>query len=230
MKQSHLQSGFILTATIVPAQVGGAQVALRLCPLSEMTEPGRTDTGAAAGLISDWLRDFLARPHPALGREGHVCPFSAHAARIDTVRIGVNDAAAGDVVGVLKAMASALAAFDAMPCPRGAGRFRTVLIGFPLCLGEEGFATLKNAQRRLVHHSILKGKMIAACHELSDDSGLINAAFRPLRSPVPLLAIREMVDGDAPFVLRNRKMAPIYLVKFRLRGAMKLFTAWRNAA
>ncbi len=188
-----------------------------------------SDTGAAMRLVADWLRNYLARPHPQLGREGHVCPFTAHAMKIDTVRIGADDAGPGDIPRIMNVMSSALAAFDAIACPPAARRYRTLVVGFPNCTGDAGFAALRTVQRRLVHHSIVKGKMIAACHELSEDAGLINLSFRPLRSPVPLMAIREMVDGDAPFVLRNRKMAPIYLLKFRMRGALKLISAWRNA-
>ena len=39
---------------------------------------------------------------------------------------------------------------------------------------------------------------------------------------MPLLAIRSLVENDAPFVLRNPRLAPIYLWRFPVSGPLKL--------
>ena len=62
----------------------------------------------------------------------------------------------------------------------------------------------------------------------SEDRGLINPDFRPLRAPIPLLAIRLLVENDAPFVLRNPLLAPIYLAKFPFKGSRRLVAALRR--
>jgi hypothetical protein len=69
--------------------------------------------------------------------------------------------------------------------------------------------------------------MFALFEPNSLDKGLINPEFRPMRSPVPLVAIRMLVENDAPFVVRNPLLAPIYLMKFPLTGARKLWSALR---
>ena len=44
--------------------------------------------------------------------------------------------------------------------------------------------------------------------------GLWNADFRPLQSPVPLLAIREMVSSDLPFLVGSRAHASAYFQRY----------------
>ena len=90
---------------------------------------------------------------------------------------------------------------------------------------EEGRKRLKKAQNRLRPESVLRGKMIGLFEPDSPATGLVNPEFRPLRSPVPLLAIRMLVENDAPFVLRNPRLFPIYLIKFPLTGPRKLWNA-----
>jgi hypothetical protein len=67
--------------------------------------------------------------------------------------------------------------------------------------------------------------MFALFEPNSEGKGLLNPEFRPLRSPLPLLAIRMLVENDAPFVLRNPLLAPIYLLKFPLTGPRKIWSA-----
>ncbi len=125
-------------------------------------------------------------------------------------------------------MGRALEAFEAIDCPEDQSHFRAVIVAFPNCGDDEGSARLKVAQNRLRPESILRGKMIGLFEPKSEDEGLVNPDFRPLRSPVPLLAIRMLVENDAPFVLRNPRLAPIYLMKFPLSGPLKLWRAlWR---
>jgi hypothetical protein len=58
---------------------------------------------------------------------------------------------------------------------------------------------------------------------LSDDCGLWNPNFRFLRSPIPLLAIRYLVETDAPFVITNLLLIPTYIAKFPIAGPGHLF-------
>jgi hypothetical protein len=196
---------------------------LRLRPLSAFPE---TPGCEPERVVANWARAYLMRPHPGLGRAGAVCPFTPASARLDAMLVGSSPAR--DVEAIFQAMESALAAFDAIVCPPGQRHFRAVIVAFPHCGGEAGRARLKTVQNRLRPVSIYRGKMIGLFEPLSEDKGLINPDFRPLRSPVPLLAIRMLVENDAPFVLRNPRLAPIYLLKFPLNGPLRLWSAlWR---
>jgi len=199
---------------------------LALQPISDFPEAASGATADAGQRIADWVRAYLMRPHTDLGRAGAVCPYTPIAARSGLVRIGAS--AARDEDAVFADMRRAVAAFEAMECTRAQRQFRSVIVGFPHCGGDEGRARLKRVQNRLRSESTRRGKMIGLFEPFSNDKGLLNPDFRPLRSPLPLLAIRSLVENDAPFVLRNPRLAPIYLLKFPVSGTRKLLCLlWR---
>jgi len=175
--------------------------------------------------IADWVRSYLMRPHPELGRLGAVCPYTPTAARLDAIRVGSSPVQSEAAIHCV--MSLALAAFEAIECPPGHRHFRTVVVGFPNCGDEGGRTSLKKVQKRFRLHSILGGLMFGLFEPNSPDRGLLNPEFRPLRSPLPLLAIRMLVDGDAPFVVRNPLLLPIYLCKFPLIAPRRLWAALR---
>lgn len=203
--------------------------ALRLSPLSAIADDGASAANEASSqVIAHWVRSYLMRPHVDLGRPGDVCPFTAQASRLDTIRIGLCDAGPGEATHILNVMEGAVRAFDEIPCAKSMRHFRTIIVGFPNCGGVEGSHVLKQIQNRLRPHSIFRGKMIGLFAPDSQDKGLLNPDFRPLRSPVPLLAIRMLVENDSPFVVRNPLLAPIYLLKFPRKGLRRLVAAlWR---
>jgi hypothetical protein len=215
----------------IPPRVAGAQ-ALPLWPISALAAniaaPASDPPPEACLLLAHWVRAYLMRPHADLGRAGDVCPFTAQASRLDAIRIGVSDADAGQAASILDTMEGAIAAFEDIPCAASMRHFRTVIVGFPCCAGAEGLRVLKQTQNRLRPHSIFRGKMIGCFEPNSVDRGLINPDFRPLRAPIPLLAIRLLVENDAPFVLRNPLLAPIYLANFKIQGARRLLAALRR--
>jgi len=218
----------MIAHSLAAAEMRGASPAsetdLRVRPLSALPESlGETPAAEIDQIIADWVRSYLMRPHPKLGRPGAVCPFTSAAARLDAVRVGSSAARTEEAVD--RTMRQALAAFEAIECPKLQRHLRTTIVGFPNCADEDGRALLKNARNRLRLESILRGKMFALFEPNSGDKGLLNPEFRPLRSPLPLLAIRVLVENDAPFVLRNPLLAPIYLVKFPLTGPRKIWSA-----
>jgi hypothetical protein len=80
-------------------------------------------------------------------------------------------------------------------------------------------------QQLLKKDFVEKGLMLGEFHASNESPGLRNAEFRPLRSPIPMLAMRHMVDSDLPFLLRTAYAAPVraaYLraYLFRLAGSL----------
>jgi hypothetical protein len=173
-------------------------------------------------LIAQWLTSYLMRPHADLGRPGDVCPFTAQAFRLDTIRIGVCTAASSDVAGVRSAMRYCFQQFAAMPSPRAMGHFRTIVVGFPQMDDAAGLESLRKVQRRLKIYCLLRGLMIGRFYAGSNDPGLWNPDFRPLRSPLPLLAIRQVVESDAPFAIRHPLLIPTYVWKYSLAAPRRL--------
>ncbi len=79
---------------------------------------------------------------------------------------------------------------------------KAILVILPDVSDEDAPTMVDETHRRLKAQFVESGLMIGRFHPRSEQGGLHNPAFRPLRSPIPLLAIRYMVDSDLPFLNR----------------------------
>ncbi|MFC5422924.1 DUF6875 domain-containing protein [Bosea eneae] len=177
---------------------------------------------ALAKLVG-WIETYLMTSNDDLGRAGAVCPFTRQAARIDTARIAVCRAEASDEAAVYKLIRASFKMLDNIPAKAGMEHFRTVVIGFPHCAEEEGIKMLRRVQDGHKFYSLARNRMIGLMYPASEAPGLWNPAFRPLRAPLPVLAIRHMVEQDAPFAARHLLLLAPYLLRFPLAGTKRLF-------
>lgn len=179
------------------------------------------------GALLAWVETYLMRGHAELGRTGAVCPFTRQAARLDTARLAISDAGPGDEEAAFALIRRSFAALESIPCQPGMAHFRTVIIGFPACADADGVAMLQRVQTRHKFYSLARGRMIGMMHAGSEAPGLWNPGFRPLRAPLPVLAIRHMVEQDAPFAARHPLLLAPYLFRFPLAGARRLIAHFR---
>jgi hypothetical protein len=186
--------------------------------------------GATLLEVAHWMRSYLMSAHPDLGRTGDVCPFAGQAARADLLRIAVSEAGPDDLLAIRRQMLGAFATFDAIPYPRGMANFRAVVAAFPNCASPDGVAALAAVQKSLRRLSFATARMVGVFHQEAEAQGLWNPAFRPLRAPIPLIAIRALVENDAAFVMRHPLLAPAYLRRFRFAGGKRLIARlWTRA-
>lgn len=183
--------------------------------------------GTPLAILLDWVEGYLMNAHAELGRVGAVCPFTRQAARLDTARLAVCDAGPADEDVVFALIRRAFGELETIPCKPGMEHFRTVIIGFPACDGPDGVAMLQRVQKRHKFYSLRRNRMIGLMHAGSEAPGLWNPAFRPLRAPLPVLAIRHMVEHDAPFAARHPLLLLPYLARFPLAGARRLISHLR---
>jgi hypothetical protein len=172
--------------------------------------------------IAQWISSYLMSTHPELGRPGDVCPFTAQAYRLDTIRIGVCDATGSDVSIITSRMRPCFQHLALIPCAESMQHFRTIIVGFPKLEEAKGFEALKIAQAKLKIYSLARGLMIGRFYAGANDPGLWNADFRPMRSPIPLLAIRHLVENDVSFVIRHPLLLPTYLWKYSRAAPKRL--------
>ena len=185
----------------------------QLAGLAPMPAMG-TDSLRFCRFIAEWVSSYLMRSHPELGRPGEVCPFTSRAHQLDTIRIGVSFASSGEGALIRQIMRDSLRQFVAIACDDTATQFRTVILGFPNLTDADGVAALRAAQRRLTERCLWDGLMIGRFHPASEDEGLWNLNFRPMRAPIPLLAVRHLVRNDAPFALRHPALLASYLCRY----------------
>ncbi len=167
-------------------------------------EPADTDQPEVATLI-EWASEYLVQPHPELGRSGPVCPYARGS--LTRRRFYVNI-----VQGTPRTaaeLAFAIRPFrdwflELAPREHPDGIFTTILNAFP---GLHDHALVDEAQRALQAIFVKDGLMVGEFHDGPPDKpGLWNPQWRPLLSPVPLLAIRHMVPTDLPFLTSSPEL------------------------
>lgn len=184
----------------------------------------------ALAILLGWVEGYLMRGHADLGRSGAVCPFTRQAARLDTVRLGICEAGADEEEAAFALIRGSFRALEAIPAKPGLAHFRTVIIGFPACSAPDGVAMLKRVQKRHKFYSLARNRMIGLMYAEAEAPGLWNPQFRPLRAPLPVLAIRHMVEHDAPFAARHPLLLLPYLARFPLAGTRRLIAHLRAGA
>lgn len=207
-------------------RIEGGGPAARLTIATARTGAWREDEAMVR--LLGWVESYLMQGHPDLGRTGAVCPFTKQAAKLDTVRVAISHATAADEDEAFALIRTCFGELEQIPCKPGMEHFRTIIVGFPDCANAEGVAMLQRVQARHKFYSLSRFRMIGLMHADADAPGLWNPEFRPLRSKMPVLAIRHLVEQDAPFAALHPLLIAPYLMKFKLAGAKRLVAYWRG--
>ncbi|HET8642655.1 MAG TPA: hypothetical protein VFM37_12000 [Pseudonocardiaceae bacterium] len=163
----------------------------------------------------DWARRYLCQPHPELGRKGNVCPFVETALHRNTFFMAVyrgrpDPTHMRDLLTLYRTWFA-----DLEPRTGRSAQFKTILVLFPDVPDTELQHVIDGTQRALKTDYVAGGLMIGEFHAGPPDKpGLWNDRFRPLASPIPLLAIRHMVPSDFPFLRSDREHLRSYLERF----------------
>ncbi|WP_423834906.1 DUF6875 domain-containing protein, partial [Streptomyces manipurensis] len=73
---------------------------------------------------------------------------------------------------------------------------------------------LDELQRKAKDEFVAEGLMIGQFHPVCEEPGLETEAFRPLRAPLPLLAVRKLLVFDLPFLVSDDAHMEHYLTRF----------------
>ncbi len=149
----------------------------------------------------EWVRNFLGKPHPDLGRSGPVCPFVPSALQLNAIRMRVIRSSHLEHKKIEEIVRSYRDIFlEIEPQTGEAALNKAILLIFPDVRTEEAFKLIDGVQQELKPFFVEAGLMLGEFHKRNQTPGLRNQNFRPLRSPIPMLAIRFMVEGDLPFL------------------------------
>ena len=163
----------------------------------------------------DWARDFLSAPHEGLGRKGPVCPYIRHSfdERLLFVTCrperSCTDPELGDAVRAARHWFGELQ----RRAPVGSEHLVTIVVVLPH-IDRSASIELDALHRSLKDEFVAEGLMIGQFHPHCQARGLWSAEFRPLQAPVPLLAIREMVPSDLPFLVGSAQHANVYFERY----------------
>ncbi|GGL10880.1 DUF6875 domain-containing protein [Nocardia jinanensis] len=159
-----------------------------------------------------WLRGHLNRPHPQLGRPGPVCPFTGPAIAKRLVWVGIVDGTDIDQDRMRTIVDDMVDIFPTLSPQDGAGSaLRTTMAVFPDLTDYDMIDTVQQAGKdQFVELGLMLGQFYPGCAE----GGLWNSDFRPLDAPLPMLAVRQMVGTDYPFLVSRPNHLSAYLKQF----------------
>lgn len=188
--------------------------------LTEPPHPELADIRARLLDVLAWAREYLCEPHPELGRRGPVCPYAQGSLDRGVFYLATHRGAVVDADELDGRLAVYRDWFTRLePTHAPAAQFKTILVTLPDLPAEAANGIVDRAQARLKAAYTAQGLMIGEFHDgPPDKGGLWNDAFRPLRSPVPLLAIRHMVVSDFPFLAGDPTTLTNYLERFADAG------------
>jgi hypothetical protein len=205
-----------------PALVGERD--LRGGPLPAALAPHRPALEEAAR----WARSYLCEPHAALGREGPVCPYAGPSLKRELFWLAVATGVPAEDDGVAAVVREYRDWFARLaPVDGHDTQYKAVLVLFPELPAERVGGLLDSVQVALKPEFVADGLMVGQFHASCGEAGLWNSTFRPMRSRVPLIAIRTMVRSDAPFLVDSAHSLAAYLRRFgddvpaRLRPAVQ---------
>lgn len=176
----------------------------RLMRISEVE--ANCGPGSPLGNIAAWIRRFLASGHPDLGRHGTVCPFVPIALELNTIWMAeVEDATASfeSISAIITEYRNIFLSTEPTTGPEAINKAFLVVFPSLAANGPEGAAVIDKVQASLKKYFVDMGLMLGEFHAANESPGLRNPDFRPLRSPIPMLAIRHMVESDLPFLIRK---------------------------
>ncbi len=163
----------------------------------------------------NWVQSFLCNPHPQLGRAGAVCPYTEYSMKNSHLWLTIcrgKDLSINEVCKSVVRYRDWLLKIGLQSNKKA--YFKTMLILFPDIQVEDASKIVDVVQQQLKPEFVAKGLMIGQFHPSCPEPGLWNQDFRPLQSPIPMLAIRSMVLSDFPFLRQDEKFISSYIKMF----------------
>lgn len=161
---------------------------------------------AQLATVVDWLREYVAKPHPELGRTGPVCPFVPVSLRTGALRVVVHTEFDGsDPAAITALLRSYLTEFLATaPAPNAPGatalrRQRSVVVVLP-AVPDERQLVLNDVHTGFKDEVVRAGAMIGQFYERCPERAVRNPEFPVSTGPVPCFAIRHMAPHDVLFL------------------------------
>lgn len=192
--------------------VGPDSLSLRttnLFLLEDLKDAGRTGELADGDLdalraVADWIGSYVIKPHEELGRPGPVCPFVPGALERKTLWRAPEQIADRDVPAVVEFVSGYQRLFlDAQPTHGDDPKYKViVVVVFTDLAADRPPGVFDDVLAQLAAPSYVEdGIVFGPFYPGQEGTAIYNPSFRPFRSPVPFLFVREGVVSDWKFLL-----------------------------
>ena len=149
-----------------------------------------------------WIESLIVRPSAELGRAGPVCPRVQDFMNRNLIKfatICTKEATTDEAVLKCEAL---IGAFHALFPNRDDWTLSSLLVSFPNIERNEASEFIDGGHRRLRTTFVKNGLMLGEFHPQSSVPGTYNPAFRAMRAPMPLFAVRAISEHDYKFLMR----------------------------
>ncbi len=150
----------------------------------------------------EWVKSFILRPHPDLGRPGIVCPYMPHALKSNNIWLAVirtKNLCLEQIEAIVRSYRDVF--LDGEAEDKELPITKSFVLIFPDVHIEQASKVIDGVHKKLKPLFVESGLMLGEFHNRTDNPGLHNPNFRPLRSPIPLLVIRPMTEVDLTFLM-----------------------------
>lgn len=203
--------GHVITQSAPPSENG----LISLNQISDLLPPDLVIHKTELLKFKSWVLEFLCKPNSELGRKGAVCPFTKKAYDLNFFWVTVQNSWQISPENLISTFYRYKNIFKSLaPNAEGENIFKTISILFPF-IDKNQFKIIEEVQESLKPAFVKEGIMIGQFYPGCSQPGLNNSAFRPLNAPLPLLAIRNMVESDLPFLVGNPEFEKSYHTRFQ---------------
>jgi hypothetical protein len=169
--------------------------------------------------VAHWCQSYLFQEHADLGRAGPVCPWCPPSVARGHFYLMQEEVRFSDEASVVANLHRIRDQYLKMEPDSGPDLLlKTVLYVLSYTDQEPGPDELRDWMMR-VHAAakpgfLNRGLMLGEFFHNNSATGVRSDTFSPLRSPIPLFAIRSMVPPDILFLSDRRENAEAYFAKF----------------
>ncbi|MGA4721893.1 DUF6875 domain-containing protein [Fictibacillus nanhaiensis] len=147
---------------------------------------------------------YASKPHPSKGSSGAICPFLPKAIALDSIWCSVIDSCNFDLNAMQKVIDESVQLFESLNEKNEKYKlYKTLVLIFPNIPSERVEEIITGVHRTFKRKLVYRGLMIGEFFTDNSHHGLYNKDFFPLRSNVPLIAIRNLVPEDLPFLSKE---------------------------
>jgi hypothetical protein len=199
----------------MPAQTTNLFLLEELEGVSRTKELAESDRDALHA-VADWIKTFVARPHKDLGRAGPVCPFVPEALERKTLWLAPEQIADRDMPDVIELINGYQRLFlDAEPTDGDDANYKVIVVVFSNLSADRAQGVFDDVLQHLAVPSYVEdGIVFGPFYEGHEGTALYNSNFRPFRSPVPFLFVRQGVISDWKFFLDNEDWLTLWARRY----------------
>jgi hypothetical protein len=180
--------------------------------LEDLEDPSRTGSLADADIralqsVADWIKSFIVRPHPELGRPGPVCPFVPESLERNVLWLAPEHVGYRDASDAVEAMEGYKRLFlDTPPIDGNDATYKVIVVVFTDLAADHAWEVFGAVVQRLAVPSYVNdGILFGPFYEGNQGTALYNTSFRPFQSPAPFMFVRQGVISDWKFYMDDRK-------------------------